>query len=326
MLDVSIFASTVAFACAVDDLWLKAFLVILAGTMISTLFVLAHDATHGSLVRSRRHNAILGRVLLLPSLHNYALWKIQHNRLHHQSPNVKGVNSWSPLSAAEFRALPRWKQLRERIYRGGGYGIYYLFERWWKFKLYPSRDIDGAMRSRALLDFAAVAGSCGVWCAFSGLVGAAYGQPWWSSILCGVILPFFVWNSLMGLTVYLQHTHHMVPWFRTMGEAQSFGHEEVTVNVKYPRWYGILSHEIMEHPAHHINPLIPFYRLRAAQEHLNAVLGEDAIVEKMGPRYLLRLMSRCKLYDYDRREWTDYSGETTGLTQTPFMSPEAPRA
>src|SRR5438309_1417182 len=59
VIDVCVFVSAVACACALEQLWLKAFFVILAGTMISTMFVLAHDASHGCLVRSRRLNMII---------------------------------------------------------------------------------------------------------------------------------------------------------------------------------------------------------------------------------------------------------------------------
>ena len=70
-------------------------------------------------MRHRRGNAILARLLLLPSLHNLTLWRIQHNRMHHQESNIKGMNSWSPMSVEEFAALPAWKRLRERMYRSG---------------------------------------------------------------------------------------------------------------------------------------------------------------------------------------------------------------
>ena len=117
----------------------------------------------------------------------------------------------------------------------------------------------------------------------------------------------------MGLTVYLQHTNPHVPWFRSADEANEYGgQEELSVHVKCPRWYGLLSHEIMEHPAHHVNPLIPYYRLREAQSRLLQLLGDKAIVENAGPRYLISVMRKFKLYDYDRHEWLDFAGRATG--------------
>ena len=69
-----------------------------AGTAISSMFVLGHDAAHGVLTAKPALNRIYGRLAFLSSLHNYSLWVIAHNKMHHVEPNFKGRNSWSPLS------------------------------------------------------------------------------------------------------------------------------------------------------------------------------------------------------------------------------------
>ena len=325
LLDSAIFATAVYLACASSNVWLQALFSVLAGTMISTLFVLAHDACHGSLVRHRRANLFLARLLLLPSLHNLTLWKIQHNRMHHQDSNIKGVNSWSPMTVFEFAALPKWKQWRERLYRSGGFAPYYLVERWLKHKFFPGAGVRGVVRRRALADFGMLAAWLFVWCLGAVLAGSLEGNSWYASLAWGVAIPFAIWNCLMGLTVYLQHTHPAVPWFRTAAEARRHGAEELAVHVRYPRWYGILSHDIMEHPAHHIHPLIPFYRLRAAQQRLNELLGKEAIVEPMTPWYVLRLLRQCRAYDYERREWVDFC-DTVARRPAASLTVEAPRS
>jgi omega-6 fatty acid desaturase (delta-12 desaturase) len=236
LLDGAIFAAAVYLACTSRSMWLQGLFSVIAGTMISTLFVLAHDACHGSLVRHRRGNAILARLLLLPSLHNLTLWKIQHNRMHHQESNVQGVNSWSPMSVEEFAALPAWKQWRERMYRGGGFGPYYLVERWLKHKFYPGAGVRGALRRRAQRDFSMLIAWLGAWSLAAVFAGASAGNPWHASLAWGVVVPFLLWNCLMGLTVYLQHTHPDVPWFRSAADAERHGAHELTVHVKYPRW------------------------------------------------------------------------------------------
>jgi acyl-lipid omega-6 desaturase (Delta-12 desaturase) len=317
LVDFCCYLSATALAVVVEPVWQKALLAVVAGTMISTLFVLAHDAAHGGLLSKRWQNRILGRILFFPALHNYSLWLIQHNRLHHQSPNVKGLNSWAPLTPIEYQILPRWRKFVERFYRGGGFGVYYLIERWWKDKFIPFGEEDPKLRGTAWLDFAFLVIwfvallSTLIWLSRVAGQGSAS-----SAIIWGFLVPYAVWNSNMGLTTYLQHTHPAVPWFRTEQDAQSYGgQEELTINVKYPRWYGLLSHDIMEHPAHHINPRIPFYRLHAAQTRLIEILGRDAVVERIGLRYVRSLVRRCKLYDYERREWLDFAGRTTGQTQ-----------
>ena len=94
--DVLLFTGGIAGAVLAEPIWVKLAAVVIAGVAISMLFILGHDAAHMSLFSSRRANAIFGRITFLPCLHNYTLWIIQHNRLHHQSTNVRGLNSFSP--------------------------------------------------------------------------------------------------------------------------------------------------------------------------------------------------------------------------------------
>jgi acyl-lipid omega-6 desaturase (Delta-12 desaturase) len=324
VIDLSLYFVAVSLAVLLEPIWVKIIFAVAAGTMISTLFVLGHDAAHGGLTSKRWLNQTLARLVFLPSLHNYTLWLIQHNQLHHRSPNVQGLNSWSPHSVAEYRKMSVARRVVEKIYRGGGFGFYYLIERWWKDKFIPSRRTKPELRRAAWWDFVLLA----VWlCLFLVLITRLADRADASmanGVLWGFVVPFLVWNYDMGLTVFLQHTHPAVPWFRSERESGSHGQEELTIHVQYPRWYGILSHDIMEHPAHHINPMIPFYNLHRAQLTLNQALGNEVVVERIGFQYVRSVMRRCKLYDYDRQEWLDFSGRTTGQAQpSVLMAPEA---
>jgi omega-6 fatty acid desaturase (delta-12 desaturase) len=132
----------------------------------------------------------------------------------------------------------------------------------------------------------------------------------------GFVVPYAVWNQLMGLTVLLQHTHPSMRWYRTAEEAGRIGGQERrSVHVRYPRWYGLLTHDIMEHPAHHVNPGIPFCNLSSAQLRLNEVAGAEAFVENVGLGYIARVVRCCKLYDYDRHAWLDFSGRESAGTR-----------
>lgn len=300
------------FSVLSEPIWLKALFSIGSGIVTSTLFVLGHDAAHGSLTSYRMANEILARLAFLPSLHNVTLWRIQHNRLHHQMPNVQGRNSWSPLSVDEYYALSVSHRILYRIYRSAfGMAPYYLIERWWKRKFFPRGEIDADHLAPAILDFLMLISWLTLWLLVLIWIGSASGQsnPV-SAILWGFVIPFVVWNQFIGQTVLLQHTHPAVRWYRTADDASAGGGQETrTIHVRFPRWYGFLGHEIMEHPAHHINPMIPCYRLYAAQLRLGKILGTNAIVDR--PTSLVSVIRRCKLYDYDRHIWVDFSGRQT---------------
>src|SRR4051812_34907981 len=61
--------------------WAKIPLAVLNGGIISTLFLVGHDAAHGSLFPRRWMNRWAGRISFLPSLHPYSSWVHSHNRL-----------------------------------------------------------------------------------------------------------------------------------------------------------------------------------------------------------------------------------------------------
>ncbi len=312
-------------AAVVEPLWQRLLLSGASGIVIGSLFVLGHDAAHGGLVRSRTLNAILARIAFLPSLHNVTLWTFQHNRIHHQMPNVQGLNSWSPDDLSQYRSRSPVRKALYRFYRSGfGTGLYYLVERWWKHKFAPIEPTDPAMRAAAWRDFAILVGWLVVWIVLVGWISYRVGRASpIESAGFGVVIPFLIWNQAMGLTVLLQHTDPSVRWYRTQADAQAdCGQEARTVHVRVPRWYGLMTHDIMEHPAHHVNPAIPCYRLHAAQTRLNEVLGAHAIV--VGPLKILSTIRKCKLYDYECHRWIGYDGSETAATRSPSGSMEKP--
>lgn len=108
------------------------------------------------------------------------------------------------------------------------------------------------------------------------VLGGAGSVP--AVLLWGFVLPYATYSYLTGLTVYLHHTNERLPWFRSGEEGDRPDQIALTAHVQFPLWYEVLSHNIMDHPVHHLNPKIPLYRLRAAQLRLNEALGDQGIV------------------------------------------------
>ena len=88
---------------AADSVLSALALSIVGGVAGSQLFVIAHDACHGSYTSSRTLNAIIGRLAFVPSVHSYSLWAYFHNGLHHNFTNLRGPMSfnWRLLLAPE---------------------------------------------------------------------------------------------------------------------------------------------------------------------------------------------------------------------------------
>ena len=321
----AVYAAAVAGAVLLPPLAARLACAVLAGSAISSLFVIGHDAAHGAYTASRRLNGLVGRLAFLPALHNYSLWQVQHNRLHHRLTNLRGFNSWSPMTKAEYDLLPAWRRAVERLYRGPlGFAPYYLVERWWKDKFFPR----GRHRRSAVfwLDFVLLLAWLTGFIALLLWAGSRFGSGAGAAVLLGFALPYAVWNALMGATTYMQHTHPRAPWFEAMAELRGLGQEDVSVQLQVPRWYGLISHHIMDHPAHHLHPKIPLYRLAAAQRELNRLLGERAVTQRFSVAYLLSTVARCKLYDYGQHCWLDFAGRPTSPTTLPAATREAAKA
>ena len=312
--EVIIYLSAIAGIIFVDNILIRMLCSMFAGLIISALYVVAHDAAHNSFTDSKRLNKVLARVSYLPSLHNYSLWLIAHNRLHHNNPNVQGINSWSPFSKIEFDALPEWRKAVERFYRSiFGMCFYYLVERWWQHKFFPFVKYTGERRPGQIMDFLLVAGYlvAFIWMLVYAGMKLAHTSPA-ELIVLGFILPFLVWNFMGGATIYQHHTHESLPWFRSNEERKRLcGQEDVTMHVRYPRWYNLLSLNIMQHTAHHINLGIPLYNLAQAQDALSKILDGQLLTVQFSPARFLQTVDRCKLYDYEHHRWLDFDGNPT---------------
>src|ERR1700676_1029693 len=87
----------------VEAWWVKVFASLVAALWIARLFVIGHDACHGSYKPNKAHNKWIGLISFLRSLTRYSLWEIGHNLAHHGFTNLKGRDYvWTPYSPAEF--------------------------------------------------------------------------------------------------------------------------------------------------------------------------------------------------------------------------------
>lgn len=198
----------------------RLFFAFVNGCSIAILFVIGHDAGHGSLTPVPWLNRLLGRLALLPSLHPYAAWVYTHNGLHHGWTNLRGKDfAYAPFSKAEFDALPRLRQVLERVYRSNSVGLalMYLVEHWWRHQMFPSpeRRPKGKARrafqfDRALvLLFLALQTAAACWLAPASVHSSAGRLT--AAVLVAVGFPFVIWNWGIAFATFQHHTHPQVP-------------------------------------------------------------------------------------------------------------------
>jgi omega-6 fatty acid desaturase (delta-12 desaturase) len=322
--DFGLYWAGVAGALFLPEVWMKVVAASVAGLKLVSLKTLGHDAAHNSLVRGKRLNWLLGVLVYAPCLYNYRMWVYDHHVGHHPHTNGPIKDTYTPFTKAEFDALPKWRQWLERVYRGPnvlGWALYYLVERWWDMKLFPRSHMPAQHRKAAwphfffLLAYAT---------AFLGALAAAplyTNMAALQAILLVAVYPFVVFMAFTGWGLYLQHTHPDVAWLRGSDEDNKMFYDRgelLSVHWIMPRWFGKLTHDVMDHPVHHLNPRIPCYRLRVAQAKLNELLGEHALVEKFTLRAFLDTLRRCKLYDFENHRWLDFDGKPTTGTARMF--------
>jgi len=312
--DLALFSGAIAATVLFAALALKLLAGAVAGLLIGRLFILGHDACHQSFTPHRGLNRVLGRIAFLPSLTPYSLWDVGHNVVHHGYTNLKGFDFvWAPLSESEYLALPAWRRALERIYRSGwGPGVYYFIEMWWLRMFFPRATYLGARRAVFTRDCLLVSGFALLWMGVLCVAAARTGQSAWLLLATGFLLPFVVWNFMIGFVVYVHHTHTAVSWHDDKAAwAGAMPFVSTTVHLTFPLGIGAALHHIMEHTAHHVDMGVPLYHLKEAQQVLEDKLPGCIIVQPFSWRWYFETARRCKLYDFQAQRWTDFEGQAT---------------
>jgi len=316
VVDIALYAGAIGGVLLLPSLWAKVGCSVFAGMALARIFSLAHNAAHESIVKSRRLNRVLATLLFTPIFYNCQLWMYEHHSLHHPFTNDTKSDAFKPYSKQEFDSLPAWRRALERFYRAPtvvGWGVYYLVERHWSTKIYPPPYIPPTLRPAAWWNTALLAVYGAALLAL--LVAApnyAVNLSSVGAVLLGFAVPLFVFEIHDGFALYVQHTDPRIPWFSGPVDRNAEGRTELlSVHLVVPRFMGWFFHDVFSHPVHHLHPKIPCYHAFAAQTLLDARLGPAAVVSKLSLRWFLETTRRCKLYDWDKRQWLAFDGTPT---------------
>jgi acyl-lipid omega-6 desaturase (Delta-12 desaturase) len=320
--DYLLFAAGAAAAIVAPWWTVKAAGAMIAGVAVAMLFVLGHEAAHGSLAASKRMNRVLATICFLPSWYPYTPWIRGHNHLHHGWTNVAECDySWRPVSPSQYLDMPLWRRMLEHVYRSWwGLWLHSIVEIWWKHMAMPRPEDRRYLNARQLnADRALVLG-----CLAAAVAACWWMAPRWSALAGGpllspaaaiamvVLAPWWIFHVMFAVLTFLHHTHPRVRWVRTKRESSYFaGQVQATVHVEVPQWVELLLHNITAHSAHHVDARIPFRGLPDAQRRLEHAFGNDVVVERMSVASFIAVTRACKLYDYDTHEWRTFASVAT---------------
>ncbi len=312
--DLLLFATLIAAAVLLDFGIFQVLAGVLTGLVIGRLFILGHDACHQAFTSHRHLNRWIGRLVFMPSLTPYSLWEIGHNTVHHGYTNLRNFDFvWQPLSADEFRQLPASRQWLERAYRSGwAPWLYYAVEVWWKRMYFPSKRLMPTRRRIFTADCLLVTAVAAAWIVALVFAAQQTGQSVGWLLFVALLLPLLVWNAMIGFVVYVHHTHTDVCWYESKQDwSASSPFVSTTVHLQFGRFISAALHHIMEHTAHHVDMGLPLYRLRQAQALLESKLPGRIVIQPFSWRWYFETARNCKLYDFKRRVWTDFSSRPT---------------
>ena len=251
--------------------WLTLLLGIPLGGLVVRFFIIQHDCGHGSFFASRRANDIVGRLVSVLTLTPYSLWRRVHAMHHAGSGNLdrRGAGDIETLTVREYLDLPWRRRVYYRVYRNPLFlffiavpTFFVLVQRLpWGHPL-PAREV---WKSVLGLDIALIA-VYGVLVALIGL-----------KILLLVALPAVLCASVIGgWLFFVQHQFEETAWDE--GESWDFQMSAIHGSSHYdlPRVLNWFTGNIGLHHLHHLNSMVPNYRL---QECLSTIPTEIPVTK-----------------------------------------------
>lgn len=273
---------------AIGTWWLAGPAMVLAAVAGLRAYMIQHDCFHGSFFRGRWANEITGTLLSALSMTPFRATRYIHNRHHAHVSDLDRRDTFEiyVMTLAEWEAAGPWERLRYRLYRSpltlifvGPFVLYTLLRRFPACTLRTGLGdvlLHNALLAAMLAVIYALAGwpGLGVW------AGALY-----IACVTGALIPYVV------------HNFEQVHWgTRPELDFQTAALEGSCV-LDWGRGFDLAMMNIGYHDLHHLNAMIPGYRLRAAHDALVAegLLSPVRVGFLEGMRCL-----RWKLYDADR--------------------------
>jgi omega-6 fatty acid desaturase (delta-12 desaturase) len=273
--------------------WLTLGLAVVAAGLVVRIFIIQHDCGHGSFLRSRRANDVLGVVCSLITLAPYANWRRQHAGHHAHWNNLdrrySGIDFYSScMTVAEYRALP---PLRRFFLRCAYHPLVsaILLPPLIFFLLYRVPfDTPKAWRSERRAVYATNLGLAATFVGLALLLG-------YERVLA-VHVPIMVIASIIGVWLFsVQHRFETTVWLRQPQWTFVAASLRGSSYLHLPRILQWFTGNIGFHHIHHLNPHVPNYRLEACHRAIPALRQVPTLGIGGGLRAL-----RFALWDVER--------------------------
>ena len=236
--------------------WLTLLLAVPASGLLVRFFIIQHDCGHGSFLPSSTANNLIGRAISVLTMTPYGLWRRVHAKHHATSGNLdrRGYGDINTLTLEEYRACSPWRRLGYRIYRhplflfpiGVPFFFAFLQRVPWGHPLDPKES------------WSSVFGLNLAMLVFYGALGAAIGYLNLLLIAAPMIL---MASAIGGWLFFIQHQFDDGHW--DASDEWDFQVAAIRGSSYYvlPKPLEWFTGNIGLHHIHHLNSVIPNYRL-----------------------------------------------------------------
>jgi acyl-lipid omega-6 desaturase (Delta-12 desaturase) len=260
------------------------------------MFIIFHDAGHGSFFKDKKWNDFIGQFTGILLFTPYWAWRHSHAVHHATSGDLdrRGVGDIWTLTVEEYYKLPKWQRIGYRLYRNpfvifviGPTLDFVVLQRFGSFNAASDP------RSRNSVRFTNLA-------LLAILIVMSLTIGFKEYIL--IQLPIIAMASSMGVWLfYVQHQYENVYWERheewDYASAALYG----SSFYKLPRILQWFSGNIGFHHIHHLSPRIPNYALEAC--HNDNPLFQE--IEPLTLRSSLKSL-HIRLWDEDHHKVVGY--------------------
>jgi len=271
--------------------WATLLLALPASGLLVRAFIIQHDCGHGSFFLSRALNDFVGRAMSVLTLTPYGLWRREHAQHHATSGNLdrRGAGDINTMTVREYLKLSRLGKLHYKLYRhplflfGLGVPTYFvILQRLPWFHALPPRE---TWKSVLTLNIGLVVLYAPL-CYFFGALNVLW-----------VGLPVLhLAAALGGWLFFIQHQFEETTWDKAEGWDFQVAALLGSSYYDLPKVFNWFTGNIGLHHIHHLNSMIPNYRLSACLE----ASPELKSINRLTLRDSIRC-ARLKLWDEDQR-------------------------
>ncbi|XP_035827452.1 omega-6 fatty acid desaturase, endoplasmic reticulum [Aplysia californica] len=223
------------------------------GTLFTAIFVVGHDAGHGSFSNHEWLNNLCGNLCHSFLMCPFYMWKVSHRRHHKNTGNIDKDEVFFPVRKRyddKSKVLPGF---------GLGFGWFgYLAKGYKPRPVHHFNPLDSIFRGHVLqcsISLACLVAWAMCLYRFKEAVG-------WAVFLYHYGVPLFIFGTYTVIITFLHHTEEDIPWYsqdlwdNVRGQLSS-------VDRSYG-WCHYIIHSIGTHQVHHLFTKVPHYHLEEA--------------------------------------------------------------